>query len=309
MHRIWWRLRQQLHLIRRERSGILTISVLFIVAFGLQAIVPDTKPIPDRPELLAFYIEQDEPPKEQTFNAHQPNEEAFFEFDPNELDVEGFVSLGLSRKQAQSLLNYRDRSGGFQTKADLSRVYVLPEGWFERHESDIRLPDRQDAKRATHDTKKQKTTKAAVITTKEASSEFPSEEVVQILDINNVDSTSLVNVRGIGASSAQRILAYRDALGGFYDSAQYNEVWGLHPAVRQRLKETALPLSSPDFIHLNSADLDQLKAHPYISYKLARSLVSMRKHRGGKLSRADLQEHHLIDDELLERLTPYLNVE
>lgn len=311
MQRIWWSLRKHLHLIRRERSGFLTLMVFCSLAFGLRAIVPETKPLASDPEMLTFYVERDRETPPQTSHAPKRKEEAFFSFDPNELDADGFVSLGLSPKQAKSLLNYRERSGGFETKADLERVFVLPDGWFERHKSDILLPDRQDAKRNPKP-EKSNPENAFTPSSKEEnapSNDQPEEVPDRVLDINALDSVDLVAIRGIGASSAQRILAYREALGGFLDTAQYSEVWGLHPAVRQRLNETARPLSAPQRIDLNTADINQLKAHPYISYKLARSLVAMRKHRGGKLTFSDLQEHHLIDDDLLERLTPYLNVD
>lgn len=311
MQRIWWLLHKQLHLIRRERSGLLVLIVFCTFAFALRALVPETSPAVTYPDLLTHYVDQNEAPAEELTSPQATRAEAFFKFDPNSIDLEALIQLGLSPKQAGSLLNYRDKSGGFKTKADLARVYTLPEGWFERHQADILLPDRQDAPRRV---KKSETAKFA----NEGNSwrEFsspksaqPPAEEVTLIDINSVDSLELTAVRGIGAKSARRIVNYRDALGGFVDTAQYQEVWGLHPAVRQRLKESAVPLTTPRQIDLNRATFEELKAHPYISYKLAKSLVAMRNHRGGTLGIADLKAHHLIDEALLERITPYLNVE
>lgn len=311
MQRLWWLSRKYLNLIRRERSGLLTLTILFTVAFGLRAIVPQTKPVPDDVDLLTFYVEQDEAKSDKTAIQQESTKENFFAFDPNTLDAEGFVQLGLSEKQAKTVLNYREKAGGFRTKHDLSRIYVLPEGWYERHETDILLPDRQDAKKHTSQQSqpafRQKTTHPTNDVQEVV--EEPVVEEVQILDINRLDSLELIAIRGVGPKSAHHILKYRDRLGGFHDTAQYSEVWGLHPAVRQRLIEVTAPLSLPEPFDLNTADLDQLKSHPYISYKLARSLVAMRKHRGGVLTVDDLKSHHLIDDELLERLMPYLHAD
>lgn len=49
----------------------------------------------------------------------------------------------------------------------------------------------------------------------------------QILDLNRVDSVTLIKVPGIGPAFAHRILALRTRLGGYYTIMQLQEVYGM----------------------------------------------------------------------------------
>jgi len=52
--------------------------------------------------------------------------------------------------------------------------------------------------------------------------------VVANVELNSADSTELVQLTGIGSVFANRILKYRELLGGFYSTAQLLEVYNFH---------------------------------------------------------------------------------
>ncbi|MCD7937218.1 MAG: helix-hairpin-helix domain-containing protein [Tannerellaceae bacterium] len=101
-----------------------------------------------------------------------------------------------------------------------------------------------------------------------------------IIELNTADTTILKKVPGIGSVFANRILKYRDLLGGFYCVEQLAEVYGidaekfatLHswfctdPAIIQK-------------INLNTVSREDLQRQPYISFKQAGILINLRKQR------------------------------
>ena len=54
----------------------------------------------------------------------------YFEFNPNEIDLELWVLLGFSEKQAQSIIKYREKGGYFYKKEDLKRLYVVDDSLY-----------------------------------------------------------------------------------------------------------------------------------------------------------------------------------
>ena len=58
--------------------------------------------------------------KKEFINNYKKREEIIFTvFDPNTADSSQLVALGMSPKQASSLIRFRDRNGGFKNKEDV----------------------------------------------------------------------------------------------------------------------------------------------------------------------------------------------
>lgn len=55
----------------------------------------------------------------------------------------------------------------------------------------------------------------------------PKPKKIEVLDLNLATSEELQKVRGIGPAYSERIVKYRDILGGFSDTTQLKEVYGL----------------------------------------------------------------------------------
>lgn len=292
------------YLLRRERSGLLTLAALVAGVIVVYRTIPEEAYVRIDPELRAHYVnviaaERSETPEDLT-------REAYFKFDPNTVSREALCQLGLSPSRADAIIRYREKRGGFACFSDFASMYVLPQDWLDRHRDDITLPAECLREHPAGQAERTYPT--------EQPKDTPGERALKsirlepsAIDINTVDSTGLVAVRGIGPASAIKIIGYRERLGGFIDPSQFDEIRGLHPAVAERLREVANVEPAPRKIDLNSIQLDELAGHPYLNYKLARSLVAMRSHRGGRLTVDDLSTHHLITDSLLNKLLPYLH--
>ena len=62
-------------------------------------------------------------------------------------------------------------------------------------------------------------------------------------------------------------------------------------------------------IPLNTCTVEELAAHPYIRWKLAKPIIAYRQHHGPFAEVAAIKGMQLIDEDLYRKLAPYLSVE
>ncbi len=136
------------------------------------------------------------------------------------------------------------------------------------------------------------------------------EVVTRSLNINTADSAALVAVDGIGAYSAQKILAYRQALGGFVSLKQLSEIKGLRAEnLEQLIQVTLIDSTKVRKIAINRASIKTMVAHPYIVYSQAVAIDDWRRERGRIDSLANLSFLEEFTPSDIERLQPYLSFE
>ena len=127
------------------------------------------------------------------------------------------------------------------------------------------------------------------------------------IELNTADTTTLMLLHGIGPTFANRIVRYRERLGGFVDEEQLLEVYGVTPNL---LDHIASHLTvNADSVHRFSLDtiaLKQLVKHPYIEYYQARDIVRLRDRGQHFRSVDDLRAVPSMSDSTLRRLLPYL---
>lgn len=129
------------------------------------------------------------------------------------------------------------------------------------------------------------------------------------LELNRIDSASLVAVPGIGKVLSARILRYRQLLGGFYQPRQLIEVYGIR---QEWLNEMEIhfvadtSLISP--LAIDTASFKKILSHPYFDYEMTRKLFAMRK-RPRELSAMQIPEvleQIACPDSLKDKLRPYI---
>ncbi|MFM8433634.1 MAG: ComEA family DNA-binding protein [Bacteroidota bacterium] len=194
--------------------------------------------------------------------------------------------LGLTEKQAGSVLKYVSRGGVFHVKSDLRKMRTVPGPIYESWKPYVLLPD-----------------------TLFKAGKKQSREFTDPVDLNTADSTALDRLRGIGPFMASRIVHYRDALGGFVHSNQMKEVYGMTDSLCIALLDQSnikseLPIRT---LGLNSTPWDSLKRHPYIGFKLAGMIDRYRKqHPFQDIN--ELMSVPLVTPEIFRKLAPYLTV-
>jgi competence ComEA-like helix-hairpin-helix protein len=128
-------------------------------------------------------------------------------------------------------------------------------------------------------------------------------------DLNTADTSQLIKVYGIGSKLSQRIVTYRNKLGGFVSPEQLKEVYGLDSTVvNELLKKSYIEENfQPRLININTATEKELGDHPYIKYKLAKAITAYRFQHGAYRTIDDLKKVALIDDFKFQKIKPYLS--
>lgn len=210
-----------------------------------------------------------------------------FHFNPNTISIDSLVDLGLSPRQAQVLVNYRNKGGRFKSPDDLSKIHVIDSTTFKRLKQWVRIP--------------------VIAQTDSSKAQTPSEQL--IVEINSADSVALTKIRGIGRSFARRIVLYRNSLGGFYSTNQLLEVYGLNPEVVNSIQENIyIDSSLIRKLNLNLISYEELKVHPYITDYQAKTIIYYRSKRGSIGNVAELLDNKLLPKDRYERIKPYFTV-
>lgn len=175
-------------------------------------------------------------------------------FDPNELNAEQWQALGFSEKQANVIVNYRERNlrGSFKSLEDIQKCFVISPEKFEDMKPWIRLS----------------------IPTKAKSNEEKN-IIVEKIDFTkiNINEINFKQLREFGFTEkdAAMILSFRKKLGGFITKNQVLETFEIDRAMAERLiYYTPINNSAVTKYHLKDAPEDWLKNHPYFKYSADR---------------------------------------
>jgi len=309
-----------LNFTRKERTGILALLVLvavliilpFLFPFFIKSKTYDHSAF--EKEIAALKITQadstgkyqrknydeDQPqyaqPSEKYYDGKEEWKGKLFYFDPNTLDEAGWKKLGVRDKTIATIKNYTSKGGKFYKPEDIRKIWGLNEEEKARLEPYIKIESA--AKENFYPAKnydKPATEKATY--------------TPAVIDINTADTAAFIALPGIGSKLAQRIVSFREKLGGFYKTEQVGETFGLPDSTFQKIK-LRLALSNPDVkkLNVNTATLDELKSHPYIRYVIANAVVQYRTQHGNFVALNDLKKVMLVTDEVYNKLLPYLKL-
>jgi competence ComEA-like helix-hairpin-helix protein len=130
-----------------------------------------------------------------------------------------------------------------------------------------------------------------------------------VIEINSADSATLDKLKGIGPKFAQRIIKYRNLLGGFYCKEQLFEVYGMDSARLLPIwSNISIDTGLINKLNINKASFGDLLKHPYIEITEVKAITSSREKSGSFHSVNELLDLKLINDTLFRRLRPYLTV-
>lgn len=228
---------------------------------------------------------------------------SLFPFNPNNATAAEWKELGLPDKTIGTLMKYLSKGGRIRKPEDLQKIYGFPEEAYEKLKPYIRLTENG----ASYPGGDKKTFPADKSFPKSYREKF---NLVSKVMINQSDSAAWETLPGIGPKLAARILSYRSKLGGFHSVEQVGETFGLPDSVFTRIRPLleAGGQNMPAKLDLNHASLEELQAHPYISYQLAKVIVAYRKQHGAFSNKTDLQKIALMTPDLFVKLEPYIDV-
>ena len=179
-------------------------------------------------------------PKAETVRSKLPRKVESFRFNPNTVSKDDLQRLGFSEKQAQSIINYREKGGKFRRKSDFAKSFVVSDSVYKRLEPYIVIPK---------------------------------------TDLNQADSAAFDALPGIGGWFASQIVAYRKSLGGYSYKEQLMDIKNFDQEKFDALKDL-ITVSRGSFkpFALWTLPADSLRMHPYIkNYETARAIVLFRE--------------------------------
>jgi DNA uptake protein ComE-like DNA-binding protein len=218
-----------------------------------------------------------------------------FPFDPNTADSTELLRLGLRPWQVRCIYRYRAEGGIFRKPKDFAKLYGLTCKQYRMMEPYIRISeDFLDASTIYNyePASARDTIKSPIKLT-------PQERVV----LNTADTSRLKKIPGVGSHFARKIVEYRNRLGGFYDIHQLLEI---EDFPESSLTYFIIPDDQVKKMNINQATLNELKAHPYITYFQAKAIIDYRRLKGNLHSLKELKLLKDFTQKAIERLEPYV---
>ena len=190
-----------------------------------------------------------------------------FRFNPNTASHEDFRRLGFSEKQAQSIINYREKGGSYRRKEDFARSFVVSDSIYRRLEKYIDIP---------------------------------------LIDLNLADSAAFDSLPGIGGWFANKMVEHRKALGGYSCKEQLLDIYNFTEEKYRALEDliTVSPEYVTPY-PMWTLPVDSLRLHPYIrDYETARAIVLYRENSPtDALSVSSLASAGIITSDVAEKLS------
>ena len=255
---------------------------------------------------------------------------AMFAFDPNTASYEDFRRLGIPKKTAAGIVKYRQSGKVFQIPEDFATCYGVTDSMYAVLKPYINIGEEfclkpkgnrvsqgaetrdgvNDPEASLPDgaVRQPDHTRSDRIPVSDGySGEYPAGKARK-LELNGVDSAELVSVRGIGARTAEAIIAYRSALGGFHSPLQLAEINIITEQNYERIIEQIWVDSCEiQKIDINFASPNTVAGHPYIGGRKARRILKNRQLKGGWSTIEDMIEDNTLTSQEAEKLAPYLH--
>ncbi len=293
MRRLRIMIRALMGFSRTETNAFLILlPLLFLIIFSqpiYNQFVHSSPPVADTVQLNRLLATWKDGPVVFPANSSEKVKPSLFSFNPNTATEQQLKELGFTKFQITGLVKYRAKGGKFSVKSDLLKLYGMDSSFYQRLFPFIELPQ----------TKQSSTEKSVRPERKEL-----------IADINTADTMQLKAVYGIGTKLAQRIINYREKLGGFVSIQQLNEVYGLDSTVVKKAIQKFKVVEGfvPRQVNVNTADAFALAKHPYLKKNVAQAIVTYRYQHGAFTSLDDLLKIQLITSDDFARLKPYLTL-
>lgn len=209
-------------------------------------------------------------------------------FDPNTYKLADWMKLGLSEKQAAIVVKLSRR--GFNSNADLERIYVLPKPAYELLKDSTFYPRPMNVLSYQRN-------------------ESSSDKSKVSVSLNGGSHEEFERIKGIGSYFSKKIIDYRERLGGYIHKEQLLEIWKVDLIKYQEIEEFIYFSEEPvEKISINTATVETLSYHPYINYKIANSIVKMRAQTGGYKELKEIKRSMLIDEVTFVKIKPYLSL-
>lgn len=319
---------------RRTRGGLrLAQWLLALVLVGVSVYLMVRTP-QDQGEASASVVQRGT--SQKPFATPEESVETFT-FDPNTADSTTLLRLGLAPWQVRAMYKYRAKHGRYHTPEDFMNVPGMTGELYDRLAPYIvigeqfrllRDTDRPQQARAQHEAEHPSRAAAAAApqtpastapqtsTTRPAAAPSHSANTLpdstlrpkklaagSRVDLATADTALLQRIPGIASYRARKIVEYRRALGGFTHVEQVMEACQLPDEVLDWFTLSDRPVQR---ININTASVDRMRQHPYISFYMARDINEYRQRHGRVPDEQTLLTLPTFNASTVERIRDYI---
>ncbi|MFZ6052719.1 helix-hairpin-helix domain-containing protein [Halocola ammonii] len=288
------------HFNSRERNGLIIlmatltgVAIFYFLMPRFYAVDGESVSEEELKEVKLFLASAEKKAALKFDSNSKPEEVVFepFEFDPNGLDKEDWMKLGLTEREAEIVKKYESKGGKFEVKKDVLKLYPVDSALYEKLESFILLPDEKERKPQW---------------------ESESEKVVFEpfeFDPNGLPVEKWMKL-GLTRKQAETIKRYEASGGSFETKRDVLNLWQVDEDLYEKLKPYILlpETFEQNFerykekaeivkVEINSADTASLKKVRGIGSFFAEQIVEYREELGGYHSLDQLMEVYLAEEE------------
>ncbi|QLE01677.1 helix-hairpin-helix domain-containing protein [Galbibacter sp. BG1] len=261
---------------KSQRSGILFLATL-IIGVGFLAIGFSSFINPKKNVAKPITSEEDKLPPFK-----------IYPFNPNYIsDFKGY-SIGLSPEAIDRLTEYRNTGRFINSSKEFQKVTKISDSLLREIAPHFKFP-----------------------TFEVVSKKVPTEKAIVKIDINKATPADFKSVYGVGDKLSERIVKYRELLGGYYYLDQLEEVYGLSSETIANIKNGFAIKTLPVYhkINVNTASVKEISEVPYLNWSIAKKIVTYRTKQRNVNSISELTKIEDFPANKLNRIELYLTTD
>ena len=287
-------LKSHFRFTRSEQSGILLLSLLIILLIYLNyffSFSSESSFIIDNPQVLILQKEMDSLRKVE-LHKRKPK---LYPFNPNFITDFKAYTLGMRTEEYDKLKAFRDEGKWINSVSDFKKVTGVNQKWLDSISPYFKFPEW-----VTHPKRNTKTNSYNKVLS-----------FSEKTDLNKATKEQFMEVSGIGDALSNRIIEYRNKLGGFTDDVQLYFVYGLDASVVQRAlnKFTVKTPKEIQKMNINHSSASDIATLPGISFALAKDIWEFVHLRNGIGNLDELSKIEGITVQKLQLIKLYLLAE
>ncbi len=276
---------------KKERSGIFFLLLLIVVAQCVYFFADFSEEIVsiNEQEIAALQNRID------SLKTIKNKKTVRFPFNPNYIsDYKGY-ELGMSVGEIDRLLAFRETGKYVNSATQFQEVTKVSDSLLNEIGVYFKFPDWVNKKSQA----KEKKSSTAVSTA----------ATIQKKDLNSVTAHELKLINGIGSTLSERIVKFRNRLGGFLIDEQLTDVFGLKPRVVMSVLNQYTVLTRPEItkININEASAYEISSVAYLTYAVSKRIVRYRDEKGAITSFDELMKITDFPVEKISRIELYLS--
>jgi len=285
-------LKSHFALSRSQQNGIFVLVLLIVVfqGFVLFDLSSEEQPEKISDSRIKAYQKQLDSINRKSLQ----KKDTIYPFNPNYItDFKGY-QLGMNVEEIDRLLVYRQSGKWVNSIEDFQKVTGISDSLLKKLRPSFRFPEW--------------TQKKITVTAQQKRSEVTG---IVISDLNSASADDFKRINGVGDVLSQRIVKYRNSIGGFLSQIQLHDVYGLSQEVIERINARFQIVTKPNIVikNLNLATEAELGEIPYFNQKLAKEIVNYRKLHEQVSSFKELSKINGFPYDKIDRIKLYLTLE